>query len=108
MTTNFEPGIMSAICLPSSGVAVGSCEVQTTIVGTLMDRYCSAVIMLGRRISISCRYMIRFMVSVNPGWAYIARRVSIRSSETIDLSHIKNSRRVLMRSQEGSDAAWLE
>ena len=24
MTTNFEPAIMSAICLPSSGVAVGS------------------------------------------------------------------------------------
>lgn len=69
MTTNFEPGIMSAICLPSSGVAVGSCDVQTTIVGALIELYCSAAIMFGRRISISCRYMIRFMVSVNPGWA---------------------------------------
>ena len=42
---------------------------ETTIVGALIERYCSAVIMLDLRISISCRHMIRFMVSVNPGWA---------------------------------------
>src|SRR3546814_1631880 len=52
----------SDVCT-SDLVAVGSWEVHTTRAGALIEPYCSAVIMLRRRIGISWRHRIPRIVS---------------------------------------------